>query len=279
MSGSDTKLDEANSDILDFIDIWISEGSGWTIERIEKHFINFVKYQPLKGSSYIELPKESQHPRKGLINIQNKDNECFRWCHIRYLNPQKKNPQRIKDTDKEFINKLDYNNVKFPVMTKDIPKVEKQNNIHVNVNVFGWKNSSAFSIYISVMQHKEVMNLLFYKNHCVLINNFNRFMYNYTKHKDKKHFCMYCLQCFSSADILEKHKKNCITVNGKQAINMPKGGEKVQFKNYHKKLEVPFVIYADFEATVEKIVELKIIQAAHTLTHIKNIKIAVMLVK
>ena len=97
------------------------------------------------------------------------------------------------------------------------------------------------------------MNLLFYKNHHVLINNFNRFMYNYTKHKDKKHFCMYCLQCFSSADIPEKHKKDCIIVNGKQAINMPKEGEKVQFKNYHKKLDVPFVIYADFEAIVEKI--------------------------
>ena len=29
---------------------------------------------------------------------------------------------------------------------------------------------------------------------------------------------------------------------------MPNEGEKVQFKNYHKKLETPFVIYADFEA-------------------------------
>ena len=129
MSGSDTKLDEANSDILDFIDIWISEGSGWTIERIEKHFINFVKYQPLKGSSYVKLPKELQHSTKGLINIQNKDNECFRSSHIRYLNPQYKDLQRIKRNDKEFINKLDYTNVEFPVMLKDIPKVEKQSDI------------------------------------------------------------------------------------------------------------------------------------------------------
>ena len=146
--------------------------------------------------------------------------------------------------------------MEFSVMIKDIPKVEKQNNI--NVNVFGWKNSSAFLIYVLKEKHtyaflKEAMNLLFYKNHYVLTNNFNRFTYNYTKHKDKKHFCIYCLQCFSSADILEKHKKNCLTINGKQAINMPKEGEKVQFKNYHKKLDVPFVIYADFEAIVEKI--------------------------
>ena len=42
-------------------------------------------------------------------------------------------------------------------------------------------------------------------------------------------------------------------INGKQAINMPNEGEKVQFKNYHKQLEVPFIIYADFEAIVEKI--------------------------
>ena len=177
----------------------------------------------------MELPKELQHPRKGLMNVL--DGVVLEI----------------------FINKLDYTNVEFPVMIKDIPKVEKQNNI--NVNVFGWKNSSAFPIYISSFhstQHKEVINLLFYKNHYVLINNFNRFMYNYTKHKDKKHFCMYCLQCFSSEGTLEKHK-NCITVNGKQGTNMPKEAEKVQFKNYHKKLEVPFVIYAEFEAIVEKI--------------------------
>ena len=28
--------------------------------------------------------------------IMNNDNECFRWCHIRYLNPQEKDPQRSK---------------------------------------------------------------------------------------------------------------------------------------------------------------------------------------
>ena len=139
-------------------------------------------------------------------------------------------------------------------MLKDIPKVEKQNNI--NVNIFGWENSLAFPIYISAMltkeKYKKVINLLLCKNHYVLINSFNRFMYNYTKHKEKKHFCMYCLQCFRGEHTLEKHK-NCIIVNGKQAINMPNEGEKVRFKNYHKKLEAPFVICVDFEAIVEKI--------------------------
>ena len=34
---------------------------------------------------------------------------------------------------------------------------------------------------------------------------------------------------------------------------MPEKGDKVYFKNYHKQLPVPFVIYADFEALTEKI--------------------------
>ena len=34
---------------------------------------------------------------------------------------------------------------------------------------------------------------------------------------------------------------------------MPKADDKVHFKNYHKGLEAPFAIYADFEAINEKV--------------------------
>ena len=34
---------------------------------------------------------------------------------------------------------------------------------------------------------------------------------------------------------------------------MPKKGSKVQFQNYHKQMQVPFVIYTDSEATTEKV--------------------------
>ena len=79
-------------------------------------------------------------------------------------------------------------------------------------------------------------------------------MYNQTKHKNKKHFCMYCLQCFSSERILANHVNNCITINANQAINMPKKGENIlRFNNFHKQLPVPFVIYADFEAITRKV--------------------------
>ena len=37
------------------------------------HTISISKYNPLAGSIYIKLPKELDHPRKVLINIQNID--------------------------------------------------------------------------------------------------------------------------------------------------------------------------------------------------------------
>ena len=79
-------------------------------------------------------------------------------------------------------------------------------------------------------------------------------MYNKTEHNEKKHFCMYRLQNFSTEQILLNHKDNCIVMNGKQAIRMPQEGENIlQFKHYHRQMPVPFVIYPDFEAITEKI--------------------------
>ena len=102
------------------------------------------------------------------------------------------------------------------------------------------------------------MNLLLItkdnNKHYVLIEDFNKFMYKQTKHKEKKHFCMHCLQCFSLERVLTEHKDNCLVINGTQAVKMPEKGKNIlKFENYHKQQAVPFVIYADFEAITEKI--------------------------
>ena len=139
---------------------------------------------------------------------------------------------------------------------KQLNKIEKQNEI--NINVFGYEEKQPYPIYISKEKHEDHMELLLItkdeNKHYVLIKDFNKFMYNQTKHKDKKHFCMYCLQCFSSESVLNNHKDNCIQVNGTQAVKMPdKDHSILKFNNFHKQQAVPFVIYADFEAIIEKI--------------------------
>ena len=86
----------------------------------------FQSIIPSAGSSYIKLPKELDHSRKGLINIQNTDdNECFKWCLIGYLNPADYNPGRTTKADKDLSKRFSFKDIKFPVKIRDIHKIEK----------------------------------------------------------------------------------------------------------------------------------------------------------
>ena len=267
-------LDKAAEKINNKIAVWLSDGSGWTIVEIRSHFVNIVKYLPLRGNSYIQLPKELRNSMLGLINLKNIDDMCFLWDHVRHLNPRKKDPQRITKEDREFAKKLDYSGITFPVTRNQINRIEKQNKI--NIYLFGYDTvkKSVYPIYPTYPSpegYDDCLDLLYIEGknelgedttHYVYIKDFNRLMFNFTKHKGKKHFCRHCLQCFYSKESLAKHMVNCIAINGAQAIKMPekyidKNGvwrsPCVYFKNHHKSLPVPFCIYADFECTTEKV--------------------------
>ena len=58
-----------------------------------------------------------------------------------------------------------------------------------------------------------------------------------TKNKHKKGFCKNCLQCYSSENVLIKHKENCLSINGKQSVKLEKGI--IKFGNYFKQIPVP----------------------------------------
>ena len=70
-------LNESSEEILNKLDRWINEDSGWVIDKIEGLYINVANYEPLLGGSYIPLPKVLNNSMKGLINIKNKHHKCF----------------------------------------------------------------------------------------------------------------------------------------------------------------------------------------------------------
>ena len=257
------------------IDVWINDGSDWIVESIESQYISISTYRPLSRSSYMDLPVELKSPRKGLINIKNKDQKCFLWCHVRHINPSKEHPERIKKTDKKIAEKLDYDGIEFPVQEKDFSKIEVKNNICINV--FGYENKLVFPIYVSDQKFEDSMDLLLLidddKSHYVYIKDFDRFMFHKTKNKNKKWFCRSCLQCFSSESMLIKHKKDCLSINGKQSVKLEQGI--TEFGNYSKQIPFPFKIYADFECNLRGV-------ESYEGSYTKNIKItflAVLLTK
>ena len=96
------KLTQCFNEIIYRLENWISHGSGWIVEEIISQYLNLSSYLPLSGSTYVKLPKEVDHPVKGLVNIVNNDNNSFLWCHVRHLNRDDKNLGKITKKDKKI---------------------------------------------------------------------------------------------------------------------------------------------------------------------------------
>jgi len=71
------------------------EGSNWRFRGVVKLDINTMVYKPLykplkcKGGAYIDLTKKLKKT-KAIINMKNDDDQCFKWCVTRALNPVEK---------------------------------------------------------------------------------------------------------------------------------------------------------------------------------------------
>ena len=134
----------------------------------------------------------------------------------------------------------------------DFDKIEVKNNFCINV--FGYENGLVFPIFVSDKKFENSIDLLLLidddKSH-VYIKDFDRFMFPKTKNRNKKHFCKSCLQCFSSKNVLAKHKEDCLSINGKQSVKLEKGITKSE--NYFKQIPVPCKIYTDFECNLKSV--------------------------
>ncbi|PFX14417.1 hypothetical protein AWC38_SpisGene21421 [Stylophora pistillata] len=154
-----------------------------TIEKIMQ-LMKAKQYNPLNGSSYIELPKALKG-KKAIINMENQDNECFKWCITRVLYPVEKNPQRITKILKEQSDRLDWRGINYPVELDKIKKFEKQNE-NIVVNVFGYESEArVYPLRISkspAEKRNQVITLLLIEKdgvankHYCLINNISRLL-------------------------------------------------------------------------------------------------------
>ena len=191
---------------------------------------------------------------KGLINPKNKDHKCFMWCHIRFINPTNSHLERINKQDKKIASTLDYRGINFPMKARDYEIVEERFNF--NINVFGYQNK-VFPLFVSKKSNEQELNVLLISNeeksHYVFIKDFNRLMYSEvkTKNQHKKHFCMSCLQNFTTKEILNNHRERCLLINDTQAVKYETGV--IKFKNYEKQIPIAFKIYADTECFLKRI--------------------------
>lgn len=239
------------------------EKSGWSLKEVDGLRVRINKNNPLKGSTYIRLPKEIQN-KKACVNVQNKDSKCFKYSVLAEFIDE--NPERVS----KYINlkhPYDFSCVDFPTPLNQIKIFEQRNNI--SINVFGLeKYNKVFPLKVVKQELADHRDLLLINDdsgtsHYVYIKNFEQLVRRQmTKFKKSIVICKRCFTKFddryqgylgtgkTKEEKLEEHLKYC---NSKEPtrVELPSKKIYVGFENVEKFLKLPYVIYADFESILE----------------------------
>ena len=260
------------------LDQFVQRGSGWQLHMVNQIEVRAGKYVPSVGGCFVDLP-EWITKKKATLNF-NVPEDCFMFCILAGLHLPSKHRERLTQY-LSFIDKYDFTDVHGIVSIEDIAKFEKKNGVSVNVYTLNFNahvnkvkraQNSIFSddeeedeedmchtnqmnrtivpLKVNKNQMDKHVDLLLIDEHYVLIVNLNRLLGLMGDPTNK--FCKNCLTGFRSQDTLDKHKQNCY-INQPQRVVFPTNP--IKFENYKKQLKCPIVIYADFEALIEKLDE------------------------
>ena len=224
--------------------------------EIKAAHLNLADHKPLtRGASYTPLPSFLAH-KTAIINVKNKDERCFGYAILSAIFPvdNANHPDKTFHYNDKF-NWHGMDKLKYPVEIEDIPSIEMD--LNISINVFSFHDDAGharYPEYLSKLKSHIIVDLLHWNGHYAWIKNFSRFMGDISKKHYVKHFCRKCLGHFSFEAILLDHSKWCTgDDNISQVYTMPEEGSILSFEHIMALDQVPFIVYADFECLVPPI--------------------------
>ena len=231
-------------------------GSGWSIEAFTVFYIKTYTQKPSRGSSYIPTPEKFKNAKCGLVNIQNEDELCFKYCMLYHQTSKGKHDSRVTVL-KKVADKYKWEGIGFPASFNDVEKFEHLNQVCINV----WGISEANEVHplrlgsIPYIKNDTINLLLLHdgeKGHYVYIKKLEHLLHCITKgdYKDRK-YCPYCKKTVPVEENFEDHiMSKHYDCNNDCNLELPAEGATMKFKNFKNMMERPFVVYADFECSL-----------------------------
>jgi hypothetical protein len=228
-----------------------SKESGWSLHEIKTLEHRTNKFVHFRGSSDLRLPEVIKNT-ESVINVQNLDNECFKWSVLASF---VKNHLQYVENLTQYEDRYRWDLIIFLTPLNDIKKLERANNISNNVFALDEENK-VYPLKVCNEELEDHRDLLLMQDeettqYC-LINNFDRLIHpQLSGSHTKKYICKQCVTYNYTHESLECHKEYCMEQRVARII-MPKKNDgevpQVYFKNYKNMIKLPFIIYADFKA-------------------------------
>jgi DNA polymerase type B, organellar and viral len=277
------EIDKANTEYND-------NGSDWKLMFVIDTVLYVNRIQPSKalrgggahflhlyglGRAFLDLPTWIQN-KKCCVNIQNKDNLCFKYVmECAWLLQHSRRPEAETNLARpaRYSNQhhFEYGDLKFPIHPLEMAAFEalnrRQHNLAINVYC-----ADDVPGPIAIIYHTEnhdddawIVDLLFIRKmrfdrasmevsqvdyHWTLVKSIDRLcsgLDGVSNHRHRQR-CRRCLDSFASVNSLEEHQVMCLDREA-QRPKLPLPYEAYRyFKDHHKRKRREVVVYADFEA-------------------------------
>jgi hypothetical protein len=268
----ESAFDEMEVDLLDQIETFVENGSGWVFDHMKTVHFSVAIYTPLKSGSYIPIPKwlEGAAKKAGVVNIKNDCNNCFKYSIISEIKPNKAvNKNKPEYYKKELaVTTIDFTDVLADdkgVPLHQLPKFEQQNKFaiyvfEVDVNS---KDQIIYPVYPSnfkrhysetVKKGYRVIDLLRLvdgeNSHFCRIGSIAKLLHSQLcgAGRDPIHFCRACCGTQTTEEARDNHNLHCHE-HDSQRVTYPEPGTRLELKKdvVMKKRRAPYVMYGDFE--------------------------------
>ncbi|RWS00495.1 uncharacterized protein B4U79_16862, partial [Dinothrombium tinctorium] len=243
-----SSLESAYSTIIRLCNQREEEGSKWVFHHCFRIDVNIGKFKPSKGGCRSHnLPRELIN-KKAIISFLCDDNKCLIWCIAAatclYENGLFVTPRWDRcEQFKEYFNQINIDCISFPTPINEIQLLEERNNLSINVYAF---DQEIIPFRISKNRNERVINVLFFEKHYFWIKNFNKFCGRSGDRYNK--YCYWCMHGFNDIFKFRKHELWCRNFSPTK-LSVPGNNEAfLNFSNYERMLDIPFIIVADFES-------------------------------
>jgi DNA polymerase type B, organellar and viral/Recombination endonuclease VII len=279
-------LQSAASSLDDKIAQYSALGSGWKIERVITLSLVVAEFSDLcrlGGRCGIDTPVMIRN-KWCCTNVQNTDNKCFLYAVLAALkhdvipDGQRHRPSVYT----RYLAELKYKDEDMPMRLINIPTFERHNP-QVAINIIKYtppnrlnhlpyddaaevfKNPCFDLVYKSkqnnVAADAKVVHLLLVDNsegqfHYLAITKLNRLL---NCHKNdlvakqiRSHVCHSCLRLYCHQTALDKHIPLCKEIKLFGTVFTPPEKTYLEFDQLSKTIPPKYIVYADFEATLEK---------------------------
>ena len=128
-SDASPPLEDVYRQLLNFIEVYEYNGSGWVFSNFASLQLTSWHLDPLRASAFVPLPRWIRE-KKAVVNVTGTGDDCFKWAVLAGMHPVGKRERNSNRMDRyaKHVSKYDFSSLHYPV-----PSFAKTNNLSINV--------------------------------------------------------------------------------------------------------------------------------------------------